>query len=346
VEKANTKITIDVHSTTPIYKQLVESIQDNIESNEYQDGDFVPSMNELALELDISKETVKKAYTILREKGILESVQGKGFYINSKRNSKIKILLLFDKLSTYKQILYNSFVENTSSSAEITIRLHNQDPVLFSQFIEEYKDQYDYYIITPHFSLQAQVQKSIVQTLKKVPNRKLIVLDKFVDGLPGNFGCIYQDFEKDVYNGLLQGIDRLREFQMLDILLLPGSLYGPLIIKGIKKFCVDYDIQYRIFKSIEADKIKAGHAFLIINGQLDIELINLTHTAKSKDFAIGKDIGIIAYNESPINEIILNGLSVLSTDFRQMGKLAAEMIGSNEFKKIKCDFSLIKRGTF
>ena len=257
MEKINSRITINIHSTTPIYKQLVERIQGNIDREEYHQGDFVPSMNELAAELEISKETVKKAYAVLREKGILESVQGKGFYINSVRNKKIKILLLFDKLSTYKQILYNSFVENTSAKAEITIRLHNQDPVLFNQFIEEYKDKYDYYIITPHFSLQSQVQKSIIQTLKKIPNRKLIILDKYVDSLPGNFGCIYQDFETDIYNGLLQGVDALREFQMLDILLMPGSLYGPLIVKGTKRFCVDHDIDYKIYKSIEADKIQA-----------------------------------------------------------------------------------------
>ena len=69
-------------------------------------------------------------------------------------------------------------------------------------------------------------------------------------------------------------------------------------------------------------------------------------TRKQKGYKIGKDIGIIAYNESPINEIILDGLTVFSTDFEQMGKLAGEIILNKTINKIKCDFKLIRRGTF
>ena len=67
---------------------------------------------------------------------------------------------------------------------------------------------------------------------------------------------------------------------------------------------------------------------------------------KSKGCKIGEDIGIISYNESPINEVILDGLTVFSTDFKQMGNSAAKMIIDKSFKKIKCDFKLIKRNTF
>ena len=48
--------------------------------------------------------------------------------------------------------------------------------------------------------------------------------------------------------------------------------------------------------------------------------------ARELNFRVGRDISIISYNESPINEIILNGLTTISTDFRQMGVLVARMI--------------------
>jgi DNA-binding LacI/PurR family transcriptional regulator len=92
--------------------------------------------------------------------------------------------------------------------------------------------------------------------------------------------------------------------------------------------------------------IQKQDSFIILNGQLDIELIELIKTAKVKGLIIGKDIGIISYNESPINEIILNGLTTFSTDFKQMGELAAKMILDKSLKKIRCDFNLIKRNTF
>lgn len=85
---------------------------------------------------------------------------------------------------------------------------------------------------------------------------------------------------------------------------------------------------------------------MILNGQLDKELIGISEIATSMGYKIGEDIGLISYNESPINKIILNGLTVLSTDFEQIGELAAKMILEKSFKKVKCDFRLIRRSTF
>ena len=50
-------------------------------------------------------------------------------------------------------------------------------------------------------------------------------------------------------------------------------------------------------------------------------------------------------NESPINEIILDGLTVLSTDFKEMGRLAAEMVVSGKLNKVWNKFDLIVRKT-
>jgi len=342
----NSKIKIDTSSQTPVYKQIVYDIQNLVSSGEYNEGDFIPSMNELADELQISKETVKKAYSILRNKRIIESAQGKGFYVTNNGENKIKILLLFDKISTYKYVLYSSFASKLGDISEITIRLHNQDVSLFEHFIEENLDKYDYYIITPHFPLSEEAQKRATEILKKIPNRKLLLLDRYIDGLSGNFGSVYQDFENDIFDGLSQGIETLRNFKKLNVVSMPGSLYAPLIEKGIDRFCKENSLPYEIHRNINSDNIQKQEAFLILNSQLDSELIELVRIAKEKDCKIGKDIGIISYNESPINEIILDGLTVLSTDFKQMGESAAEMISGKSFKKVRCDFRLIRRSTF
>ncbi len=339
------KFGININSHVPVYRQVIESVQNLVNAGEYEKGCFLPSMNELASELQISKETVKKAYFILREKGIIESAHGKGFFITDKKQ-KTKILLLFDKLSTYKQVLFSSFAVNIGNDSEITIRLHNQDISLFEHFVEENLDKFDYYIITPHFSLRPLIQKRVLKILKKIPNRKLILLDRNIEDLKGNYGAVYQDFESDIIDGLSQGADDLKKFVKLNVVSMPGSLYAPLIERGIKKFCTSNGINFEIHNNINKNKIQKQEAFLILNSQLDIELIELVRTAKMIGYKIGKDIAIVSYNESPINEIILDGLTVLSADFKQMGQLAAKMILDKSFKKIKCDFRLIRRSTF
>lgn len=339
-------IKIDTGSQVPVYKQLIHTIQSLVCEGAYREGDFLPSMNELAGELEISKETVKKAYSILRDKGVIESSHGKGFYVTNQYQDKIKILLLFDKISTYKQVLYSSFVSNIGDGAEITIRLHNQDIDLFEHFIDENLDHFDYYIITPHFPLKQEIRKRSIKILKKIPNRKLILLDHHLEELPGNFGSVYQDFENDIVNGLHQGIDILKNFDKLNVISMPGSMYAPLIEKGIERFCSENKINFEICHNIDTNKIEKQEVYLILNSQLDYELIELVRAARTKGCIIGKDIGIISYNESPINEIILDGLTVFSTDFKQMGELAAKMITEKSMKKIKCNFRLIRRNTF
>jgi DNA-binding transcriptional regulator YhcF (GntR family) len=337
---------VDVNSSVPLYKQIIQFFQDQVHKGEFKEGDLIPSMNELAIELNISKETVKKAYSILREKELIRSAQGKGFYISDKSDEKIKTFLLFDKLSTYKRVLFNSFAGTIGNKARISIQLHNQDIDLFEFLITENLDKFDYYIITPHFPLQPEIQKRVIKILKKIPNRKLILLDRFIEGLRGNFGSVYQDFEKDIFNGLTSALALIKKYSKLNVISMPGSMYASLIERGITDFCIKYKIEYEIFKYIDVDKIHKREFFLILNGQLDIELIELIKTAKAKGLEIGNDIGIISYNEAPINEIILNGLTVFSTDFKQMGELAAKMIIDKSLKKISCNFNLIKRNTF
>ncbi len=339
-------INIDISLQIPVYKQIIQEIEYLVDADVYKKGDYLPSLNELALELNISKETVKKAYSILRKQRIIDSVQGKGFYILNKEKSKTKILLVFDKLSTYKYVLYSSFALKLGNSYEIVIRLHNQDIELFEHFIEENLDSFDYYVITPHFTLQPANEKRVIKTLKKIPNRKLILLDRFFSNLHGNFGAVYQDFENDIYEGLMQGLNDIKKFKKINVITRPGSLYAPLLKKGIKNFCEENNMPYIIHKNIDVKNISKHEMFLILNSQLDIELIELSKIANAKGFQVGKDVCIISYNESPINEIVLNGLTVLSTDFKRMGELAAEMIIKKSFKKIKCDFKLIRRKTF
>jgi len=342
----NKKISVEFESQVPVYKQLINEIERLTLAGEFGKGDFIPSMNELSKELSISRETVKKSYSILRKKGIIESAHGKGFYITDNPNaSKIKVLMLFDKLSTYKLVLARSFTEGTQELVNISIHLHNQDVELFESLLDENLGNFDYYIITPHFQLQNEIQDRVLHLLKKIPNRKLIILDRKIESLRGNFGTVYQDFEQDVYRGLLQGKELIRKYNKVNTVSTGGSLYSKFTEKGIEKFCSEHSIRHQYYKTIDLKQIIKGEVYIVLNSQLDIELIEIIRIAKIKGLKIGTDIGIISYNESPINEIILDGLTVLSTDFKEMGKHAAEMVVSGKLTKVWNKFDLIVRKT-
>lgn len=340
-------IKIDSSSKTPIYKQLVSTIKSLIQSKILRAGDELPSMNKLSSDLDISKETIKKAYYILRDQAIIDSAHGKGFYVSNAVKDGLKVFVLFDFISTYKKELFQSFTTPLAQKAEFVIRLFNQDIDLFEKFIFESLGQFDYYVITPHLPLSKEIQKRVINVLKKIPNRQLIILDRYPEELKGNYIAVFQDFENDIYEGLEQALPSLKKYSKLNVYTMQGSLYGSLLERGIQKFCSTHDINYEIYKkNTVPDIIHKDESYFILNGQLDQELIDIVKIARKQKLKIGRDIGLLSYNESPINEIILDGLSVMSTDFKQMGSMAAQLILEDKSKKIKCDFNFIKRNTF
>lgn len=341
------KIQIDTQSKSPIYKQLVGQVERAVREGQLQTGELLESMNEMAARLNISKETVKKAYGILTEKGIVVPKQGKGFYVaDIAVNARPQILVIFDKFSVYKQILFNAFAQSLGNKAELTILTHNQSLELLEYYLDTHLDLYDYYVITPHFSLNAKTQVQVKRQIARIPNRKLIMLDHLIPGLPGNFGAVYQDFENDIYSGLVQGLDSFEQQRStLRVITLPQSLYGSCICKGVERFAREYGIPAQ-FLTQAPDDIHAGDTFLVLNSQLDAGLVDLVRRVQAAGLDIGTQVRIISYNESDMNELVLGGLTTVSTDFLQMGRLAADMILKKRLSKIHCDFRMIRRNTF
>ena len=340
------EILVNPGSKTPLYKQLLHQFENAIRSGTLSSGELLPSMNDLSAAMGISKETVKKTYGLLREKGLLVPKQGKGFYVNDlSEDSRPHVLVLFDKLSIYKQILYNSFAERLGDQAELTILTHNQNLDLFEYYLDTYLDQFDWYVITPHFPLDGASQERAVRLISRIPNPQLIMLDRLQPGYPGNFGAVYQDFENDIYYGLTQGLDRRPETSVLKVITLPKSLYGSCIRKGIERFCAEHSVPVEYLTGVP-EQVSKGETYLILNSQLDSGLVGLARRIQEQGLRIGTDVRIISYNEFDMNELVLGGLTTVSTDFKQMGQLAADMILGKHLSKVHCDFRMTRRTTF
>jgi len=81
------KIEIDPKSGFPIYLQIIEQVKHKIVSGELSIGDRLPTVRQLAVDLEINPNTVAKAYTELEREEILDTKQGIGTFI--KKNKKI-----------------------------------------------------------------------------------------------------------------------------------------------------------------------------------------------------------------------------------------------------------------
>ena len=68
-------------SGEPIYEQITAQIKQMIMSGELKEGDALPSMRNLAMQLRISVITTKRAYEELERDGFIETFTGKGSYV-------------------------------------------------------------------------------------------------------------------------------------------------------------------------------------------------------------------------------------------------------------------------
>jgi len=74
-------VKIDNDSAKPKYLQLVDAIIDGVVAEKITDGDLLPSIHDFCVALDVSKNTIEKAYNTLKKKGIVSSYKGKGYFI-------------------------------------------------------------------------------------------------------------------------------------------------------------------------------------------------------------------------------------------------------------------------
>ena len=77
------QINIQSKSSVPIYEQIKAQIKELILAKELQEGEPLPSIRSLARDLKISVITTKRAYEELEKEGLVYSVAGKGFYVDS-----------------------------------------------------------------------------------------------------------------------------------------------------------------------------------------------------------------------------------------------------------------------
>lgn len=328
-------IFFDEFSATPKYRQLASCIIKAIEDGKLQVNDTLPSINELSYHYEICRDTAEKGYKYLKNQGIIGSVPGKGYFINSVDIDRtIKIFLMFNKLSPHKKLIYDSLVATLGKGAAIDFYIYNNDLALFKKLLNNSKGDYNYYVILPHFIEGGDTAHKILNTIDK---DRLILLDKIIPGVTGNFGAVFENFEKDIYEALEQALPKLQKYDTLKIIFPEHSYYPEEIVNGFVNFCNEYTFQYKIVHDIEHEKLEKGEVYINL---MDNDLVTLIEKIIDSKLKVGKDIGVISYNETPLKKIILNGITTISTDFETMGRETAKLIQQNLMEHIHVPFEL------
>lgn len=329
---------IDDFSVTPKYIQLANSILKTISDGKLQSDDILPSINEVSAEFEISRHTVEKTYKYLKNLGVLGAVLGKGYFVKKTDfEQPYRIFLLFNKLSAHKKIIYDSFVQTLGDSATIDFYIYNNDFGLFKKLLNTSLEKYTHFVVIPHFIDGGEDAHDVLNML---PKHKLILLDKKIPFITEEYGAVYENFEEDIYKSLIEALPKLQKYNKLNIIFPENSYYPEEILTGFCKFCVDYAFEYKILHHIGDEEIQKGQVYINV---MEDDLVTLIEKIKEKDYSIGEEVGVISYNETPLKKLILNGLTTISTNFEEMGKLAAQLVMEDSKKHVEVPFTITFR---
>ena len=323
---------------TPKYKQIVQSVITDIERGVLRKDDQLPSISELSGDYDLARDTVEKAYRELRERGYLTSVQGKGYYVQAQGEPKIKILLVFNKLSSYKKRIYYAFLEGLGDQAAVDLQIHHYNAHLFEEIIERNLGKYNYYVVMPHFTL-ATAKEEYLRVLNRIPPAELVLLDKDVPELRHCLG-VFQDFNRDLAGALDELAGELQRYPRMTMILPSDDNYPLEIDRGFRQFCFLHDKQTFVKENALAEILVPGTAYVVLR---ETDLVELVKKVRQSSYLLGREIGIITFNETPLKELL--NMTVITTDFEQMGRTAARLLLEKQRVKVKNPFYTIRRGS-
>jgi DNA-binding transcriptional regulator YhcF (GntR family) len=347
-ERENAAIDLQINSSIPKYIQIANSIADDIQEGNFVIGERLPSIRTISNKNSVSRDTAEKAYKELRDRNLIYSVTGLGNFVESKDlDSNINVFFLINKPCTYKMEIYNSFVSSLGEKGQVDMCLYYCDEQLFINAIKKNINNYNYFVIMPHFRdvKQSHINHTptTIKAINSIPKEKLVLLDNSHSEISGSFPVIYQDFKLDVINALNEGTEKLKKYEKV-ILVYPTKAVFPYpvgLLEGFLEFCSDHQFEFQIMEEIPAGlEFTSKDAYIVIE---DNDLVNLVQQIKVKKLTIGDDIGIISYNDTPLK--VLLDITVLSSDFITMGQKAAEAILNKRKDNFKNPFLYIERNS-
>jgi len=323
-------LNIKFNSDIPKYQQLVNAINDALSNNSLTSGDALPSVNNVCNDYGLSRDTVFKAYTILKENRVIESVPNKGYYV---ANDTRKVLLILDTFKAYKEVLYHSFVNNLPKNVIVDVQFHHYNINNFKTILNNGKGKYYKYVVMSFDHVDVPI------VLSEFDNEKLLLIDWNIHS-DNTKNFVFQDFGKSFFETLKEAIIPFKKYKKL-VFIYPSFTNHPSeSLTYFKTFCDTYHFKYKIITNIDEFNVTKNEAYISVSDRV---LGIFLEQCRNKNFEPGTDVGFLSYNETPMKQFIYKGISVISTDFQELGAKAAAFIKQENPIQIYLPTKLILR---
>jgi GntR family transcriptional regulator, arabinose operon transcriptional repressor len=346
-------------ASLPIYEQIQKDIIEQIISENLKPGDIVYSENELAEKLNVSRLTVRKAYSEMERDGLLYKIKGKGTFITNdmgllqnlkggKSNVKTKsIAVMFPELTSFFPKILKG-IEEKAVEKGYTIN------IMFNDALDKEEQavkkiilggNVDGVIVTPfrsfgHISIsnyQELAENNIPIVMVGKPPKKFECDAVYCDDVQGSYLATKKLLEKGyksvvhLTNALFdkEAVEERREGYCLAI----DEIIGKNEIKIIDMNGSGCEKEIRDIIRNSVDKL----AFFLNDDLLAPILYNIIFSEGKR---IPEDIAVLGFNDSSVCDNLSVKLSSIQHPQMDIGNIAFELLESRLSRK---SYSLLKR---
>lgn len=299
-------------------QQFTDYIQRSIATRELNVGDRLPSINQLSERFHLSRDTIFKAFTDLKSRGIINSVHGKNYYVASRTKN---VLLLLDEYTPFKEVLYDTLREKLPSYYEIDLWFHQYKEHLFNQIINNSAGMYNHYLVMNYHN------EKFSEALTKIDKRKLLLLD-FGKFDKEGYSYVCQNFDTSFCDALETIKNQLQKYRKLFFIFNKYHKHPQSSKEHFSKFCIENNLPFEVIDEISEKTTIIENAFYLVIKQED--LVTIIRNGRSERLKAGKDYGLLAYNENPFYEVIANGIASIGINWKKMGELAADFVTNED----------------
>ncbi len=326
----------DIYSKLKLPTQIANYVRSMIDGGTYKNDQQLLSINLFSRKYGVARDTVEKAYHLLKAEGYIVSVPGKGYFISGDDQHKLRVLLIFNKLSYYKKVVYDAIVETLGTRAGVDLQIHHYDLQAFAKIIKKNAGNYHVYVLMPHFA-SSNDDNDIMRIVGTIPRDQLICLDKKLPLLNEQKG-VYQNFQDDIKQALLSVSHLVVKYQRIIVVFPAFSNHPKEILNGVAQFCELKNIELSILPDLEQYHITAGDLFIVLT---ESDLAVLIKKVRQSAYELGTGVGIVSFNETIFKELL--DITVITTDFYKMGQTVGQMILNHENTVVNNPFKIIVR---
>lgn len=299
------------------HDQLVNGILNAIQNRALSQGDMLPSVNTLINEFGFARETIAKAYKDLVDRGIVESKNRVGFFVSATDvKQHLRVALVLFAFDAFQETFYKVFRSKLGKGVHIDVFFHHNNIEVLESTIQNIRGKYGMYVIAP---IPHDRTAGIIETL---PMDKFLMIDRYEE-IPGDHSYLVQEFEQSSYKAFAQLSDTIKKYEGMIYYHRPNADTPIEILKAYKKFVKDHKINSVIRPEYLPGTLEKHKVHFTIN---NTELWTMLKDCKLKGWTPGKDVGILSHNDEVVKELIFDGITTYSTDFKMMAEKAAEFV--------------------